>query len=297
MQSQEKIGFLGLGGMGTAIATNLLADGYRLRVWNRTTAKAEPLRAKHAEVAESALDAVTPGGIVFSILADDRALEEICLGKPSLAEKLARGGVHVSMSTIAPATAKKLAEQHAQFGATYIAAPVFGRPSSVLARQMYVCMSGPASARERVRPMLQKLGQGVYDFGDEPAAANVVKLAGNFMIAACTEALAEAAVLCEKSGVSPDTALGFFTATYFNCPAYKNYAKKILERSWNEVGFKAKLGFKDMNLVSELATSAAAPMPILSLLRDRYLSAIAQGNAEKDWAMIAQLVRDEAGLD
>jgi 3-hydroxyisobutyrate dehydrogenase-like beta-hydroxyacid dehydrogenase len=296
MNSQEQIGFIGLGGMGTAIATNLLADGYRLCVWNRTVAKGETLRAKGAEVVGSAVDAVMSGGIVFSIVADDRALEEICLNTPSLAEKLGPGGVHVSMSTIAPATAKKLAEQHATFGATYIASPVFGRPSAVAARQMYICTSGPSAAKVRIRPVLQKLGQGVYDFGEDPAAANVVKLAGNFMIAACTETLAEAATLCEKSGVAPDVALGFLTTTYFNCPAYKNYAKKILERSWSDVGFTLKLGFKDMNLVSQLASGAEVPMPVLSLLRDRYLTAIAQGSADMDWSVIAQSVRDDAGL-
>jgi 3-hydroxyisobutyrate dehydrogenase-like beta-hydroxyacid dehydrogenase len=296
MGQQESISFLGLGGMGTAMASNLIADGHALRVWNRTSSKTEPLKAKGAQVVSSAIEAITPGGIVFSIVADDRALEEICLGTPSLAEKLGPGGVHVSISTIAPATAKKLAEQHAQFGAAYIASPVFGRPTAVAARQIYFCTSGPSSAKDRVRPILQKLAQGVYDFGEEPAAANVVKLAGNFMIAACTETLSEAAVLCEKSGVAAADALNFFTATYFNCPAYKNYAKKILERSWSEVGFTLKLGLKDMNLVNDLSQSSAAPMPVLSLLRDRYLSALAQGNADKDWSTIAQLARDAAGL-
>lgn len=292
----EPIGFIGLGGMGSAMAGNLLADGHALRVWNRTASKAEGLRAKGAEVAKSATDVAQPGAIVFSIVADDRALEEICLGTPSLAEKLGDGGVHVSVSTIAPATAKKLEEQHAKFGATYIAAPVFGRPTAVAARQIFFCTSGPAAAKARITPILQKLSKGVYDFGEDPPAANVVKLAGNFMIAACTETLAEAAVLCEKSGVPAAEALNFFTATYFNCPAYKNYAKKILERSWSEVGFKLKLGFKDMNLVSQLATGSTVPMPILSLLRDRYLAALAQGHGDMDWAIIAQLARDDAGL-
>jgi 3-hydroxyisobutyrate dehydrogenase-like beta-hydroxyacid dehydrogenase len=296
MPISERIGFLGLGGMGMALASNLLADGYPICVWNRTAAKTDPLRKKGAEIAATAADAVTPGGIVFSIVADDRALEEICLGSPSLAEKLGHGGVHVSMSTIAPATAKKLSEQHARFGATYIACPVFGRPSAVAARQMFICTSGPTAAKERINPILKKLGQGVYDFGEDPSAANVVKLAGNFMIAACTETLAEAAVLCEESGVPAADALGFLTATYFNCPAYKNYAKKILDRSWSDVGFTLKLGFKDMNLVSDLSASAAAPMPILSLLRDRYLSSIAQGLGDMDWSTIAQSSRDDAGL-
>jgi 3-hydroxyisobutyrate dehydrogenase-like beta-hydroxyacid dehydrogenase len=296
MPPVEQVGFLGLGGMGTALALNLLADGHAMRVWNRTAAKAEPLCEKGAEIAAAPADAVVRGGIVFSIVADDYALEEICLGEPSLAEKLGAGGVHVSMSTIAPATAKKLSEQHARFGATYIASPVFGRPAAVASRQIFICTSGPAPAKARIAPILQKLGQGVYDFGEDPAAANVVKLAGNFMIAACTETLAETAVLCEKAGVAPADALNFFTASYFNCPAYKNYAKKILERSWSEVGFTLKLGFKDMNLVSNLATEASVPMPLLSLLRDRYLSALAQDNADKDWSMIAQLSRDAAGL-
>ena len=193
----ETIGFIGLGRMGAAMAANLLAAGFDLRVYNRTPQKAAPLVAKGAALANSPADAVPRGGIVITMVADDDAL--LSIANEEFARALGPGGVHVSMSTVLPRTNEQLAEQHRQYGASLTAAPVFGRPEAAAERKLWICNSGPADARRRVRPVLDGLGQGVFEFGDAVGAANVVKLAGNFLLTAAIEAMAEASAFAEKT--------------------------------------------------------------------------------------------------
>src|SRR6266852_7760803 len=180
----DSLGFIGLGNMGKPIAANLLRAGYRLRVFNRTTAKAEPLIAKGAALCTQPEEVAEAGGIVLTILADDRALEDVCLREPALVAKLGPGGLHISLSTIAPATARRLAVHHAQYGVGYIAAPVFGRPEAAAAARLWICVSGPGPAKKRAQPPLAAISHGVFDFGEDPGGANVVKLCGNFLVGA-----------------------------------------------------------------------------------------------------------------
>jgi 3-hydroxyisobutyrate dehydrogenase-like beta-hydroxyacid dehydrogenase len=190
----EQVGFIGLGEMGLGMARNLRAAGYAVTVYNRTRSKAEPLAALGAKIAETAADAVTAGGVAVTMLSDDRALEEIIIGG-GVGTRLGKGGIHVSMSTISPQTARRLAQYHAPGGSAYVAAPVFGRPEAAAARRLWICTSGPHGSKQRINPLLQAMGQGIFDFGEEAGAANVVKLAGNFLIASAIEALGEAMAL------------------------------------------------------------------------------------------------------
>ncbi|HJU28612.1 MAG TPA: NAD(P)-dependent oxidoreductase, partial [Candidatus Binataceae bacterium] len=184
----EQVGFIGLGAMGAPMAANLIAAGIAPTVWNRTASKAQPLTAKGAKLAASAADTAAPGGIVITMLADDAAVENVVIDG-GLAAHLGAGGIHLSMSTIAPATAAKLARYHAERGSVYVAAPVFGRPNNAAQRQLVICAAGPAAARQRARPLFDAIGRAVFDFGEDPATANVVKLCGNFLIAAAIEAM------------------------------------------------------------------------------------------------------------
>ena len=156
------------------------------------------LAAKGATVVPRPEDVAVAGGIVLTMLADDQAIEGVCLPAGSFVERLGSGGVHVSISTIAPASARRLAEHHAKYKVAYVATPVFGRPEAAAAKRLWICTSGDATARKRVMPILAAIGQGTFEFGDDPGAANVVKLCGNFMIASAIEALAEALTLAEK---------------------------------------------------------------------------------------------------
>ena len=292
----NEAGFIGLGAMGGPIAANLLAAGVKLRVYNRTAAKAQPLIAKGATRADTPGDAALSGSMVFTMLADDAAVESMVVGEGGIASRLAPGGIHVSMSTIAPATARRLAQYHAERGSVYVAAPVFGRPDSAERRQLVVCTSGPLAAKEQVRPWLQAIGVALFDFGEEPGAANVVKLAGNFLIAAAIESIAEALTMAEKNGVERAKVADVLGKTLFACPIYQNYGAMIAAKRHTPAGFRMPLGLKDVELVLKTAGDARVPMPVASLVRDRMLAGLARGREEMDWSALALGILDDAGL-
>jgi len=292
----QKIGFVGLGAMGLPMAANLLAAGYQLTVYNRTASKAEPLIAKGAHRAVRAGDVARPGGIVVSMLADDASVKALVTGEDALAEHLAPDGIHISLIIVSPGATRELADYHAARGSVMVAAPVFGRPNAAHAKQLRICVSGPAEAKARVRPIVEAMGQELFDFGDNVGAANVVKLAGNFMIAAALEAMGEAVAMMRKSGVDPAAALEMLAKTIFAAPVYQGYGPIIAHARFTPAGFRLPLGLKDIDLVIQTATAANAPMPTASLLRDRFVSAIAKGRADLDWSAIALGAADDAGL-
>jgi 3-hydroxyisobutyrate dehydrogenase-like beta-hydroxyacid dehydrogenase len=289
----ETLGFIGLGNMGTPIAKNLLKAGFQLRVYNRTAAKARLLRESGAEVEETSAEVATPGGIVFTMLADDHAVEDVCLANPSFVERLGRGGIHVSMSTISPATARRLAKQHKEYGVEYVASPVFGRPEAAAAAKLFVCLAGASSPKTRVRPILEKISQGLFDFGEDPGSANVVKLCGNFLVASTIEALAEMMVLAEKNSVSKKALaemIGEFS------PMHAGYANLIAEGKFQPAGFRLTLGLKDVSLIQQTAAASLTPMPLCSLLHERWLASVAKGRGDLDWSAIALDVAEQAGM-
>jgi 3-hydroxyisobutyrate dehydrogenase-like beta-hydroxyacid dehydrogenase len=290
------IGFIGLGSMGLPMAANLLAAGHQLKVYNRTAAKADPLIQRGAELMSNAAAVASPGGIVITMVADDAALEGVVVGVDTIATRLAPGGIHISMSTIAPATSRTLANYHAEKGSLYVTAPVFGRPDAAAAKRLWVCTSGPASAKHKIAPLLEAMGQKTFDFGEEVGAANAVKLSGNFLIAAAMESIAEALAMLEKSDVDRVAAIEMLTSTLFACPVYQGYGKAIAQMRHTPVGFQLPLGLKDMELVLKTSAEVRAPMPVAAILRDRFLSSIAKGRTELDWSGFALVARDDAGL-
>src|SRR5215472_2952207 len=225
-----EIGFVGLGAMGLPMAANLLTSGHRVTVWNRTHSRAEPLLGKGAAIALRAGDTVRPGGMLVSMVADDAALVELVAGEAALAERLGPGGIHVSMSTVAPATTRELAEVHRRAGSTLVAAPVFGRPDAAAAKRLWICVSGPPAAKAAAQPILAALGQRVFDFGEVTEAANVVKISGNLLIAAAMEAMGEAFTLAEKNGVDRSALAAMLGQTLFACPVYQGYGGAIANR-------------------------------------------------------------------
>lgn len=294
MAQQTNVGLIGVGNLGRPIGANLLAAGFRVRAYNRTAAKVQPLVEAGATRADEPAGTAERGGIVLTILPDDKAVE--AAADERLMAALGPGGVHVSMSTIDPETARKLTEHHAKHGVAYVAAPVFGRPEAAAARKLWVCTSGPAAAKARVRPIFDAIGQGVFDFGEEPGAANVVKLMGNFMINAAVEAMAEASAVVERSGIPRANFLGMMTQTLFNAPVYQNYGRKITAANYDEVGFTLALGLKDVELMLRTAGHARAPLPMGGLVRDRMLAAMAKGRGELDAAAFALGAGEDANL-
>ncbi len=292
----ETIGFIGLGNMGQPIAASLLKAGFQLRVYNRTAAKAKPLLEQGVQQVARPIDVVEPGGIVVSIIANDSALEDITLGEPGILERLGSGGIHVSMSTVSPAIVQRLSQEHTKRGSFYVAAPVFGRPDAAAAGSLWVCVSGAEAAKERVKPVLEAIGQGIFDFGEAPEAANIVKLVGNFWIVAAMEAMAEGLTLAEKNGVERTKVIEMLSKTIFASRIYQNYGGAIARKSYTPVGFEMKLGLKDVNLVLQTAEQSHMPMPLVSLLHDRLQAGVARGRGEMDWMAMALAVSEDAGL-
>ncbi len=291
---ERSIGFIGLGRMGLPMAHNLLKAGAALRVYNRSKQKAAELATNGAVVCEAAVDTIVPGGVVISMLADDAALEQTFT--PALAARLGPGGLHISMSTISPATAGKMAAIHQAAGAAYVASPVFGGPEQTAAAQIWICVSGEESAKQRARPILEKLGRDVEDMGTDPAAANVVKLCGNFLIAAATEALAEAFTVAEKQGVNLTAMNRMLCEKLFGGAVYQRYGSRVLSREHLPAGFQLLLGLKDMRLTRQMADAAKTPMPVVDVVFNRLLSQAAKNRGDQHWTGLASGAREDAGL-
>jgi 3-hydroxyisobutyrate dehydrogenase-like beta-hydroxyacid dehydrogenase len=243
------------------------------------------------------MDAVDPSGIVITMLADDAAVERVVFGKDGFGEKLGPGGIHISMSTISPETSKKLTQYHQSKGAAYVAAPVFGRPDAAAAKKLFILCAGPPDAKQKVKLVLEAMGQKIFDITETPSHANVVKLSGNFMIMAAMEAMAEAFTLGEKHGVPREKTMEVMTQSLFAAPVYVNYGKQIASHTYEPAGFKLSLGYKDANLVASAANSVLAPMPVGGLMLARFQSAMAKGWQDLDWAAVALGVSQDAGLD
>jgi 3-hydroxyisobutyrate dehydrogenase-like beta-hydroxyacid dehydrogenase len=288
-------GLIGLGRMGTGIAKSLLRAGHRLTVFNRTRARAEALRADGANIGGSVAEACQ-SGVVLTMVADDAALEALVFGKDGILASLRAGGLHVSLSTISVALSDRLAAEHTKAGQQFVAAPVFGRPEAAESAKLSVVAAGPSASVQRCKPLFESMGPKLLVVGERPSMANVVKLSGNFLIATVLESLAESLTFARKSGVDPAMLLDFLTTTMFTAPVYKSYGELIVQGKHEPAGFALPLGLKDVRLVLQAAEAASVPMPIASVLRDRFITALARGNQDKDWSVIGLVAAEDAGL-
>jgi 3-hydroxyisobutyrate dehydrogenase-like beta-hydroxyacid dehydrogenase len=289
------VGLIGLGKMGTGIAKSLLRGGHRVTVYNRTRERAEALRKDGAAVAGSVAEACR-GDAVLTMLADDAAVEAVVFSESGVLKSLARGQLHISLSTISVALSDRLAAEHARAGQEFISAPVFGRPEAAEAAKLAIVAAGPKAAIERCKPLWDAMGQKLLVIGEQQSKANVVKLTGNFLIATVLESLGEALAFARKSGVDAAALMDFLTSTLFTAPVYKIYGGLIVEGKHDQVGFALPLGLKDVRLVLQAADARAVPMPIASVLRDRFLTALARGHEHSDWSVVGQLAAEDAGL-
>ncbi|WP_242342681.1 NAD(P)-dependent oxidoreductase [Anaeromyxobacter terrae] len=289
------VGFIGLGSMGQHMARSLLRAGHRVTVWNRTPARAQALATDGATVASTPGEAAR-AGFVLTMVSDDRALEAVVSGPDGLLPGLPRGGVHVSMSTIGADTAERLARQHEEAGRQFVSAPVFGRPDAAAAARLSIVAAGREPAVTQAMPLLQAMGQRVFVVGERPAEANIVKLAGNFLITAAIEGLAEATAVVAKAGVDRRQFLDVLLGTLFDAPVYRGYGSLLLEERFSPPGFALPLGIKDNRLLLEAGERLAVPLPLASLIRDRMLAALARGYGGLDWSVFARITAEEAGL-
>jgi 3-hydroxyisobutyrate dehydrogenase-like beta-hydroxyacid dehydrogenase len=282
------VGFIGLGHMGAGMAANLLKAGHSVTVFNRTPAKAKALIAQGATLATSIAE-VCRGDAVMTMLANDEAVESVVLGRDGVIANLSAGALHISSSTISVALSERLAEEHASMSQQFVAAPVFGRPDMAAAGKLFVVAGGEAAAVKKAAALLDAIGQKTFVVSTTPKAANLVKLSGNFLGASVIEALGEALALIGKAGIDEGQYLEFLTSTLFDAPIYKTYGSLIADARFTPPGFAAPLGQKDIRLVLAAAEDLRVPMPVASLLRDRFLNLLAHGGDKLDWSAIGRL--------
>jgi 3-hydroxyisobutyrate dehydrogenase-like beta-hydroxyacid dehydrogenase len=289
------IGFIGLGNMGHGMATNLLKAGHQITVYNRSPGKAEALVQQGATAARNVAGA-SAGEVVFTMLSDDEAVENVAFGENGVVASLAPGATHVSSSTISVALSERLTAAHAEAGQQYAAAPVFGRPEAASAAKLFVIAAGAPQVLEPLVPLFDAIGQRTFVVSDQPHTANLVKLSGNFLLASAIETVSEAVALVGKAGVDRQQYIDILTSTLFAAPAYQIYGGLIARQEFEPAGLAASLGLKDVRLVLAAAEGLQVPLPVASVLRDRLLTLVATGGGHLDWSALATLADRDAGL-
>jgi 3-hydroxyisobutyrate dehydrogenase-like beta-hydroxyacid dehydrogenase len=289
-----KIGFVGIGAMGECMVRNLLKAGYAVSVFNRTRERAAALVSDGAQLAERIEDAAACE-IVITMLANDEATIGTVLDS-GFRQAMPANGIHICMATISAELGQTLAAAHAADGRGYVSAPVFGRPPAAVAAQLFVAAAGEASALARCQPLFDAMGQKTFVVGSTPEAANVVKISGNFMIASLIETFGEACALTRNYGIDPAQFLEVMTSSIFPAPIYKIYGGLIANQQFEPAGFKLRLGLKDIRLALAAADDKEIALPMASLIRDNYLKALTRGYEDLDWAALALVAQEDAGL-
>jgi 3-hydroxyisobutyrate dehydrogenase-like beta-hydroxyacid dehydrogenase len=289
-----KVGFIGLGHMGAGMTASLLKAGHDVTVYSRTRTKADALVAQGAKAAAS-VSGACHGDAVITMLTDDDAVESVVFSDGGIIGSLPAGAVHISSSTISVALSERLTAAHAKAGQRFVAAPVFGRPEVAAMGQLFVVAAGAPGAVKAAASLFDAIGQKTFVISDTPKAGNLVKLSGNFLIASVIESLGEAMALIGKAGVDRRQYLDILTSTLFDAPVYKTYGGLIADGKFEPAGFAAPLGHKDIRLTLAAAEDLRVPMPLASLLRDRFLTLLAQGGVRLDWSAIGQLAAKDAG--
>lgn len=281
--------------MGSFMAANLIKGGHDVIVFNRTREKMQPLKELGAKAAVS-IAGVCKGDVIITMLSDDRAVKNIVFGDEGLIKNMNKGTIHISMSTISTDLSERLNEDHSLAGQMFISAPVFGRPDSAAAAKLFIIAAGKHSAYECVLPLFYLMGQKSFYIGKRPQDANLFKLSGNFLIASVIESLGEVMALIGKAGMDRDQFLEILTSTLFTAPVYKTYGKQIIGGKFKPAGFAAPLGQKDIGLIITAAENLKVPMPLASLLHDRFLTLLAGEGESMDWSAIGQLAAKDSGM-
>jgi 3-hydroxyisobutyrate dehydrogenase-like beta-hydroxyacid dehydrogenase len=290
-----KLGFIGTGRMGGAMVGRLLAAKHEIGVYNRTPEKVKPLADAGAKIVASVADATRYGDVIYTMLADDAALEDVVF-RQGLLDALPNGGIHVCAGTHGIPVIRKIKEAHAAKGHSLLAAPMMGRPELVVAGTAGVFASGPAAAMAKCKPLFEALGRKTFEGGNDPEAATAMKIANNFVLGCAIEAMGEGFALTRKYGVATDVFYDVMTDGLFNCSAYKVYGKIMVDESYSKVGQMAALGLKDANLALEAGFLASVPLPSGNVWRDRLVGAVAHGDGDKDWAVMALEQARASGL-
>jgi len=291
-----KVGFIGTGRMGQAMARRLIEAGHDLAVFNRTPGKIGALVDAGAKAMASLAQAARYGEAVFTMLADDAALDDVAGQEGGLLESLPRGGIHICSGTHGIGVIRKLKAAHTARSQILLAAPMLGRPEMVASGQAGMVVAGPAEALRRCAPLFAAIGRRSFEAGADPQAATAIKIANNFVLGCAIEAMGEGFSLVRKYGVLPQVLNDVMTDGLFACAAYKAYGKIIVDETYDRVGQMATLGLKDANLALAAGEAVGVPLPSCSVWRDRLVGAVAHGDGGKDWAVMALEQARASGL-
>ena len=291
----QSISFIGLGGMGAAMARRL-AGHFELVLFDLDPAKATTVKGEKVTIASSASEAVRPGGILITMLPDDRAVLAVVAGENGAAARLGRGGLHINTSTVSPDVSRALSAIYEGYGGSYVAAPVWGRPPAAESGKLVCSLAGPAQAKQRATPYLDILTYKIQDFGEEAYRANVAKIIGNFLVAAAIEALGEGLTIAEKHGLNRHDLIELLVGTIFDCRIYKTYGPLVAAQKSGPAGFTAELGHKDLKLVRQVAAEVGVPVPFQNIIENRLIATIAKGRGKEDWSALSWLAAEDAGL-
>lgn len=289
-----RIGFLGLGKMGTPMALHLIAAGHELSVWNRTEGRTKPLLLEGAIAAATPAEAELGADAVVTMLFDDAANEEVLFGSNGLMDALSPGSLHICCSTISVALSERLTAEHAKRGIDFVAAPVFGRPSVAEQGKLWIVAAGKESAIERARPVLEPLSRGISVVGTEPWQAHAVKLGGNFMICAMIHTMSEAFVYAEAQGIPPATFLETVNSALFQSPFYALYGGVMLQPP-EQPGATVALGAKDVGLLRAAAAAKHTRSSLADTLAEVFAEAQRAGMSNEDWAIGQYRMAQERG--
>src|SRR5246500_2927327 len=291
----KKISYLGLGTMGTGMASNLLKAGYELTVWNRSAEKCEPLARKGARVADSPADAVRDVDLVIYMLSNDQAVEEVVFGAKGILGGIKQGQIAIDMSTVLPATSLREQEAYAKRGVDFLDAPVFGSKQESAKAKLWIMAAGNKEIFEKVKPVLEHLGQTVHYFGKN-GNATAMKLVGNLIVALELEALSEGLVLAQKAGLDLNTVMEVVKVADFRSPLLISNGENILKRDFSTY-FALRLMLKDANLIERFSESLSSPIPALRVVEKNLASAVALGFGKENASAVIKALEKEAGVE
>ena len=291
-----KVGFIGLGRMGQAMTRRILDAGHDLAVYNRSPDKTKVPATAGAKVMGSIEQAACYGEAVFTMLADDAALEDVVGQKGGLLQSLPKGGIHICAGTHSVGIMQRLNAAHANAGQILVATPMLGRPEVVASGQAGIVIGGPKASLDRCHPLFEALSRRIFEAGADPSAAAAIKIANNFVLGCAIEAMGEGFSLVRKYDVAPQVFYDVMTDGLFASPAYKVYGKIMVDETYDRVGQMAVLGLKDANLALAAGEAVGVPLPSCNVWRDRLVGAIAHGDGNKDWAVMALEQARASGL-
>ncbi len=291
----KTISYLGLGTMGSGMASNLLKAGYQLTVWNRSTEKCEPFARKGARVADTPADAVRDVDLVMYSLSNDEAVEEVVFGAKGILTAIKAGQIAIDMSTVLPAASLREEEAYAKRGVDFLDAPVFGSKNESANAKLWIMAAGNKAVFEKVKPVLEYLGQTVHYFGKNGNAA-AMKLVGNLIVALEMEALAEGLVLAQKAGLELKTVMQVVKVADFRSPLLVSNGQNILKRDFSP-SFALKLMLKDAALIEKFGESLQSPIPALRLVEKNLKSAVALGFGNENASALIKALEKEAGIE